>query len=278
MDKEEANEVSFYEEMMESKAMEDDMDEVSYEFLSDHECKEGLLKSKSVKETKVWLESRIDVNVQDEDGWTALMHAAASDNIPESTKQIKLLLRAGADVNIRDESGCTAFNRANSPKKKELLAKAGLLSSKSAEDTEVWIETGIDVNVKDWTDRTALICAAASDNLTESTKQIKLLLEAGADANIGDMWRQTAFRWATTEEKKELLANAMKKSSIQKHKESIRHTQKVRKEILKRHPEEKVSGVVMADEIAKDKISGKEKRTITPEVGREIRRKKALER
>jgi len=41
---------------------------------------------------------------------------------------------------------------------------------------------------------------------------------------------------------------------------------------------EKISGAVVADKIAEAKISGKEKRTITPEVGAEIRRKMAEEK
>ena len=45
----------------------------------------------------------------------------------------------------------------------------------------------------------------------------------------------------------------------------------------KRYPEEKVSGVVLADKIAEDKISGVEKRTITPETGLKIRRSKVRE-
>lgn len=45
----------------------------------------------------------------------------------------------------------------------------------------------------------------------------------------------------------------------------------------KRYLEEKVSGVVLADKIAEDKISGVEKRTITPETGLKIRRSKVRE-
>lgn len=113
---------------------------------------------------------------------------------------------------------------------------------------------------------------------TQTTEQTKLLIEAGADANAKDNYGKTALDFAETKEQKEILANAMKKCSIQKRKENIRQSQKVRKEFLKIQPNEKVSGVALADEIAKDKISGKEKRTITPEVGREITWRKVREK
>ncbi|MBO5038523.1 MAG: hypothetical protein J6C85_03595 [Alphaproteobacteria bacterium] len=108
---------------------------------------------------------------------------------------------------------------------------------------------------------------------TQTTEQIKLLLEAGADVSAQDNEGRTDSTLACSQK-----IYPDKRSLIEKRKENIRTSQLLRKAILKQKPEEKVSGAVMADEIAKDVISGKEKRTITPEVGREIRRRKALEK
>lgn len=63
---------------------------------------------------------------------------------------------------------------------------------------------------------------------------------------------------------------------IETRKKQILKSRILRKEIEKR--EGTVSDVVLADEIARDKISGKEKRTITPEVGAEIKRRKTAEK
>lgn len=64
------------------------------------------------------------------------------------------------------------------------------------------------------------------------------------------------------------------KRHIERRKAQIKMARNLRKQIEK----QKVSDVALADEIAKDKISGREKRTITPEVGMAIRHEKALEK
>ena len=46
-----------------------------------------------------------DVNVQDQDGWTALMRAACDGH----DKCVDTLIRAGADVNVQNNSGHTAL-------------------------------------------------------------------------------------------------------------------------------------------------------------------------
>lgn len=67
------------------------------------------------------------------------------------------------------------------------------------------------------------------------------------------------------------------KRHIEQRKAQIKKARALRCNIVKRHPEEKVSGGALADEIAHNVVSGKEKRTITLELGAEIRRRKALE-
>lgn len=74
------------------------------------------------------------------------------------------------------------------------------------------------------------------------------------------------------------ITKSMNRKLIERNKQNILKSRKLRKEIQKRHPEEKISGTVIADKIAEDVISGKEKRTITPEIGAEIRRRKIAEK
>lgn len=82
------------------------------------------------------------------------------------------------------------------------------------------------------------------------------------------------------EEQRLLLMKEDKKyirKKIEARKRNILKSRELRHEMQKRYPEEKVSGVVLADKIAEDKISGVEKRTITPETGLKIRRSKVRE-
>lgn len=82
------------------------------------------------------------------------------------------------------------------------------------------------------------------------------------------------------EEQRLLLMKEDKKyirKKIEARKRNILKSRELRREMQKRYPEEKVSGVVLADKIAEDKISGAEKRTITPETGLKIRRSKVRE-
>lgn len=82
------------------------------------------------------------------------------------------------------------------------------------------------------------------------------------------------------EEQRLLLMKEDKKyirKKIEARKRNILKSRELRHEMQKRYPEEKVSGVVLADKIAEDKISGAEKRTITPETGLKIRRSKVRE-
>jgi len=146
---------------------------------------------------------------------------------------------------------------------------------KSVEEIKVLIEKGADVNAKGRRGLTPLMYA-------KTAEQTKLLIDTGADVNAKNKYGLIPLMYAKTAEQEALLEAAMQKATvkrnIEKHKKQILKSRKMRKEIEKRHPEEKISGAVWADKIARDVISGTEKRTITPEVGAEIRRRKAFEK
>ncbi len=150
-----------------------------------------------------------------------------------------------------------------------------------------------EVNEQNEYDRTALFYA-------QTAEQTKTLIEAGADVNIQDEDGCTAIVFAKNEEQKKLLLNAgaempedipllgaksfgndnddyvidslLLRDKIELRKNNILKSRQLRKTIEAR--EGKVSGAVIAEDV----ISGKEKRTITPGIGAEIKRRKMAEK
>lgn len=121
------------------------------------------------------IEQKIDVNVSQPDGATALHWAAHRNDLAIAD----LLLRAGAKVNAADEGGVTPLGLAclnASPAMVERLLKAGANPVAGRES--------------------AVLSAARSGNV----EVMKLLLAHGGDANAKEAARgQTALMWAVAE-------------------------------------------------------------------------------
>ena len=100
----------------------------------------------------------IDVNTKDENGNTALMHAAASSKVIIA----KLLLGAGADVHKKNKERNTALI---------IAVWHGQVNM-----VEALINAGADVNVKNRNGNTALMLATAN----ERKEIVRLLAAAGA--------------------------------------------------------------------------------------------------
>jgi ankyrin repeat protein len=123
------------------------------------------------KEILKLLKAGVDVNIKDEDGYTALILASYNGH----TETVKILLESGADVNIKDEDGYTALITAS--------------SQGHAETVKLLLESGADVNAENKESFTALMYASLNGHIGT----VKLLLEAGADANVKNEYGETAL-------------------------------------------------------------------------------------
>ena len=148
-----------------------------------------------------------DLNIQDNDGRTAL-HKAAEYNKPEA---IRALLKAGADLDIQDNDGRTALHEAalqKNPEPTRALVKAGAAFDIQDNDGRTALhraaefnrsavihalaEAGANLNVQDNEGKTALHRAAIFD----LPKVIHALAEEGANLNIRDSDDKTALHRA----------------------------------------------------------------------------------
>jgi Zn-dependent protease with chaperone function len=121
------------------------------------------------------LESGVDPDIRDSDGWTALMWASQDNNV----EIINLLITAGADPNVQD------YNYAETA-----LTKA--ISQNNIEAFNVLLGSGVDPNLQDNYGWTALMSAASYGDM----EMVQSLLKAGADPNIEDYEKMTAFMHA----------------------------------------------------------------------------------
>ena len=140
-------------------------------------------KLKSAKEIEVLIQQGADVDVQVNNGWTALI-CASSEGYNEI---VQLLLEGGADVKHKDDDGWTALIRASYFGHKEAV--------------EMLLQNGADVNQKNNNGQTALILASREGH----KEAVEVLLENGADVNIQNKDGDTALILASREGHKEVV-------------------------------------------------------------------------
>ncbi len=155
-----------------------------------------------------FIDNGLDVNAQDENGNTALMHAVANR---AHTSFILSLIKKDADINIANKQQETALwltiRRQLAPETLKILLDHG--ASPDSKDingetplwyqlhnngndtiTQVLIHGGADVNLRDENGDTPLLYAVKNDY---SADIVKALLERGANPNLKDKYGYTMY-------------------------------------------------------------------------------------
>ncbi len=147
----------------------------------------------------VLIDAKVDLNNQDDDGYTALMQAAAKGN----KKIVQMLIDAKVDLNKRDKKGYTALILAVLRGHKEIV--------------QMLIDAKADLNIKDSMGITALIWAAFAEE-NKNMDIVQMLINAGADLNNQDDDGYTALMWASSRGNKEIVELLInKKADLNKH-------------------------------------------------------------
>jgi ankyrin repeat protein len=117
-----------------------------------------------------------DVNQKGPDGSTAIMYAAANDDLD----LVKALIKAGANVKLENQFGSSAITEA------AIIGSAPIVSA--------LIKAGADPNFKNPNGETPLMAAARSGKVEAA----KVLIDAGSDVNAKEAWGgQSAIMWAS---------------------------------------------------------------------------------
>ena len=136
------------------------------------------VKAADTAAVRALLEQRVDVNVAEVDGTTALHWAAYQGDLEVA----QLLLRAGAS--------------ADAPNRYAVTPLALACARGNAPIVEALLEAGADANTTLPEGETVLMAAARSGNVDV----LRLLLARGADVSATESWRgQTALMWAAAE-------------------------------------------------------------------------------
>ena len=164
-------------------------------------------------ELKQLIDSGADVNLTDDDGWTALMYAV---RYSEGLECVQSLLDAGADISKKNKYGSTALvlascyngnpqilnlllNAYKSSDKEVLRSLVFLLSEQNISERQqltklqLFMDKAVPLNVL-YEGKTPLMYAAQYGN---STKVIKILLENQATVTLRSTEGKTAFDYAT---------------------------------------------------------------------------------
>ena len=136
------------------------------------------VKARDVETVRALLEQRVDVNLPELDGTTALHWAVHHDDL----ETVGLMLRAGADVKATNRYGATPL---------WLACENG-----NAAIIERLLIAGVDSNTTTADGETALMTAAR----TGRADAVTVLLQHGAEVNAKERRReQTAMMWAASE-------------------------------------------------------------------------------
>ncbi len=130
---------------------------------------------------KLLIEAGANLNLQEKNGWTALM--SASRNSTKSTENtVKMLIDAGCDLNLQDNDGWTA------------LMLASRYSTKSTENTvKMLIDAGANLDLQNDNGWTAVMSSSANSASESTERTVKMLIDAGCNLDIQDASGWTAL-------------------------------------------------------------------------------------
>jgi ankyrin repeat protein len=138
------------------------------------------------------LQQRVDVNVPEVDGTTALHWAVRSDD----SDLVARLIRAGANVKAANRYGVTPLYLA--------------CVNGNAAVIEKLLKAGADANAVSTEGETALMTAAR----TGKVDAVKVLLAHGADVNAKESWHgETALMWAVSQKHAEVARELLSKGA-----------------------------------------------------------------
>lgn len=129
-------------------------------------------------------ENKVDPNMKDWHGNTALMHAIHRDNI----SMMQLILQFNPDLNIQDFFGRTALMI--------------IVQRRDVEFLKLLLQAKPNLDIMDKCGQTALIMASRNNN----KEMVILLLNSGADMSIMDEDQNTAYDYANSDIKALLSA------------------------------------------------------------------------
>jgi ankyrin repeat protein len=125
-----------------------------------------------------------DPNAPGPDGTTAVMWAAANDDV----ELVRALIKAGANVGLKNQFGTSA------------LTEAAIIGS--APVIDVLLKAGADPNTRNPEGETPLMAVARGGNVAAA----RLLIEARADVNARETWGgQSALMWAAAQSQADMV-------------------------------------------------------------------------
>src|SRR5688572_970815 len=128
--------------------------------------------------------SGANVNTPGPDGTTAVMYAAANDDV----ELVRALIKAGANVKLKNQLGTSA------------ITEAAIIGS--ARIIDALLKAGADPNTKNPEGETPLMAVARSGNVAAA----RLLVEARADVNAKETFGgQSALMWAAAQSQAEMV-------------------------------------------------------------------------
>lgn len=154
-----------------------------------------------------------DINVQEVEGETPLMYAAANGRV----EVVKYLIKRGADIHRKSNNNQTALGRAtafgrvevvrvlleNNANVEESMNQGGrpLMYTDNIAIVKMLINKGANINAQDGAGVTALMAASANgrDDI------VKELIYNGADINLKDKQGRTPLMWATERGHKSII-------------------------------------------------------------------------